>query len=81
MGQIDLDTIASFTWFWGDKFFLETEHGNYIWSNPDYPGGDNTIRSYGANYKYYCKETGVLFARDKGKHRIRDYCGDQVQFI
>lgn len=77
---IDLDTVASFTWCWADEFFLETEHGNYIWSDPDY-NGDNTIRPYGGDYKYYCKESNIPFGRDKGTHRIRDYCGDQVKFV
>jgi hypothetical protein len=30
-----LDTVASFTWDFGQNFFLETSEGNFVWSDPD----------------------------------------------
>lgn len=76
---MNFDTIADFTWFWNDEFFLETDEGNYIWSSPEY-NGDNTIRRYnGSLSDYISNEAGCSFGRDKGRHRIRDYCGDSVK--
>lgn len=72
--MIDKDTIAEFTWDFSSHFFLETEKGNYIWSNPDY-GGDNTIQPYDSSYEAWI-DGGV--GRSKGKHRIGDYCGENV---
>lgn len=78
MNKLTLDTVASFTWMWGPEFFLETDVGNYIWSDPEY-NGDNTIRPYAGSYQSYLREIGMGCGRDKGKHFIRDYCGDQVK--
>lgn len=79
--NINLDTIAEFTWFWNHHFFLETKEGNFIWSDPDYPGGNNTIRSYNGTLQDYCKESNIPYGRSKGKHSIRGYCGEGVRFI
>lgn len=77
--KINLDTIADFSWDFGQFFFLETEHGLYEWSDPDH-GGDNTIRkSRYSSLAEYCMETG-LFVRSKGRHYIRNYCGENVVF-
>jgi len=76
---MNLDTIASFTWMFGNTFFLETSEGNGIWSDPDY-GGDNVITPYKGSYKDYCKEIKQNYGRDKGEHTIRGYCGDNVVF-
>ena len=76
--MITLNTIASFTWGFGNKFFLETREGNFVWSDPDYPGGDNTIVKFNGTYKGWCKSQGIPFGRDKGQHRIQDYCGELV---
>ena len=40
-----LNLIGDFTWLWNDIFFIETEQGNFVWSDPEY-NGDNTIRLY-----------------------------------
>lgn len=79
--MLNLDSIAEFTWFWGHKFFLESVDGNYIWSDPEYPGGDNTIRPYSGTLDDYLKETGIPYGRDKGTHTIRGYCGDEVKIL
>lgn len=34
--------IAEFNWGFGKEWFLRTNKGNFIWSDPEY-GGDNTI--------------------------------------
>lgn len=72
-----LDEIADFTWSFGEEWFLETSHGNYTWSDPDY-GGDNTMKPFNGTYGRWCQIVGVPYGRDKGKHIIRDYCGERV---
>lgn len=69
-----LELLGSFTWMWDDKFFIETAEGNFIWRDPNYPGGDNTIKSYDGSLKQYCRKTGIPFGRDKGKHFLKNYC-------
>jgi hypothetical protein len=76
--KILLDQIGEFTWFFGDKFFIETSMGNFLWSDPDY-NGDNTISSFNGSYKDACKHLRVPFGRDKGTKKIREYCGDQIK--
>ena len=76
---INLNTEADFSWNFGQEFFLKTDRGNYIWSDPDY-NGDNTIRKYDGSHEDWCKETGY-YARSKGRHFIGDYCGSNVIFI
>lgn len=68
---------ASFTYCWGMYFFLETKKGNFVWKDPDY-GGDNTISPYKGNLKDFYKEVGTSCGRDKGRHKIKDYCKDAV---
>ena len=77
--KLTLDTVAHFTWGYADEFFLETEMGNFIWSDPDY-SGSNVITSYNGTYKDWCKNRAhIPFGRDKGKHTIRGYCGEDVK--
>lgn len=82
--MLTLDTVCDFTWMWDDRFHLETEDGKaYIWSDPDY-GGDNTIRPTFKTQADYAKEfegKSMAWGRDKGKHTIRDYCGEDVEII
>ena len=77
--MINLDTVAEFTWNYGNEFFLETSEGNYVWFDPDYQG-NNTIVEFQGNYKLWCEVNNIPFGRDKGKHRIGDYCGNEVVF-
>lgn len=80
--MIDLiDIIASFTWSFEDEFFLETHRGNYVWSDPEYPGGNNEIRPFDGNYDKWCEQSGIPYGRCKGTHVIRDYCGPNVKII
>lgn len=73
-----LNLEGRFTWMWTDKFFIETQAGNFIWSDPGY-NGDNTLTKTNLTYKQYCREAGAPgFGRCKGNHIINVYCGDQV---
>jgi hypothetical protein len=72
-----LNEMAEFTWDFGQKFFVETKHGNFVWSDPDY-NGDNTMMEYpGTAWDFF----RPMYGRSKGKHIISDYCGDQFTVI
>lgn len=72
-----LDSIGNFTWDFGQQFFVETKHGNYVWSDPDYYG-DNSFTKFEGSYKKWIKQTTAPYGRDKGTHLLRSYCGDQI---
>ena len=78
---LNLDADAKFCWCFGCDFLLETAEGNFIWSNPDYPGGDNTIKKFDGGLNEFLADQGTEFARNKGKHVIREYCGENVIVI
>lgn len=69
--------VGEFTWDFGQNFFIETSEGNFVWSDPAY-NGDNTIRPYNGTVEDYF---GNSFGRDKGKHYIGKYCGDQFTLV
>lgn len=73
--MLDLNKFGHFTWNFGQEFFIETDSGNYVWKDPDYQG-DNTIVSYVGSYMEWCKTNKIPFGRDKGHHKIKEYCGD-----
>jgi len=72
-----LNSVGHFSWDFGQKFFVETPHGNFVWSDPDYKG-DNTFTKFDGSYKDWIKQIGISYGRDKGNHIIRSYCGDQI---
>jgi len=74
-----LNLIGEFSWNFGQEFFIETDRGNFVYSDPEY-GGDNTLRPFNGDLKQYLKETNADYVRDKGVHRIGDYCGKGVIF-
>lgn len=49
------------TWDFGQRFFFETEIGNFIWKDPDM-GGDNSIVKTSMSLEEFCMPMG----RDKG---------------
>lgn len=75
--MLTLDTIGDFTWSYHYRFHISTANGNYEWSCPDYPGGDNTIRP-AKPYRAWLSDQNLPYGREKGKHTIREYCGDDV---
>lgn len=76
--MLTLETVAEFTWDFGQEFFLQTEYGNYIWSDPRYKG-NNTIRPTELSYEEWIGKGN--FGRSKGKHLIGLYCGQDVKII
>ena len=71
-----LNTYAKFTWDFGNLFFLETDIGNFVWSNPEY-GGDNTMTQYSGSITKWITDVASGWARDKGQHEVEKYCGNQ----
>ena len=74
---MNLDLVGSFTWDFGQRFFIETSEGNFVWSDPSY-GGDNTIKPFAGSYDEWI---GDSFGRDKGQHVIRDYVGGDTKYV
>jgi len=71
-------SVGTFTWFWSHLFFVETEYGNFLWSDPDY-NGDDSFTIYDGQYDDYCRRSGnTIFGRDKGKHIVEEYCGPDI---
>ena len=64
---------GEFCWDFGHFFFIETVSGNFLWSDPDY-GGNNEIKAFIGDFTKVRKYLGVPMMRDKGTHRIKDYC-------
>lgn len=70
--EILADMMGDFTWDFGQKFFIETSVGNFVWSDPDY-NGDGFIERYNGTIQSWF---GGSYGRDKGTHRIGSYCGN-----
>jgi len=64
------ETVGKFTWDFGQNFFIETEFGNFVWSDPSYDG-DNTIIRF----------NGSVYGRNKGEYMIGDFCGKDFVFV
>lgn len=73
--MININGYGRFTWDFGNRFLIETDEGNFVWSDPDY-GGDNTIKPYYGDTRNFTSEG--FCGRDKGYHIISMYCGDDV---
>jgi hypothetical protein len=78
MQKLTIDDVAEFIWFWDETFFLETKKGNFVWNDPDH-GGDNTITPYKGSVGDFCRKINADFGRDKGVHKISEYCGPDVK--
>lgn len=72
--------IGEFYWGFEQTYFIETTEGNFIWSSPDY-NGDGTIKKYNGRYKDWCEQYNVICGRNKGIHRIGDYCGENFVYM
>ena len=76
--QLTIHDVADFTWDFSKEFFLETDKGNFVWSDPEY-GGNNTISHYSGTISDWL---GALpYGRSKGIHEIGKYCGPNVQIL
>jgi hypothetical protein len=71
-----LEEIGDFTRIGFELFFIETKVGSYV-----YDRLNNTISQYGGSYYSYLEQNGILKVKFKGKHKIRDYCGNGVRVL
>jgi hypothetical protein len=74
---LTLETVGKFRWGFGHKHHIETDIGNFEWSDPDH-GGDNTIKPT-VPYEEWCRLQKIDAGRDKGIRQIHDYCGFNVK--
>ena len=77
--MITKDSLAEFLWTHGSEWLLIVEDESYIWSDPEY-GGDGTIRPMNQEdvERFNRAEEGCAL-RDKGVHRVGNYCGESVK--
>jgi hypothetical protein len=80
MENLTINDIAEFSWAWNNEFFLQTNKGNFIWSDPDY-NGDNTIKRFNGNLRDFIKSRNIPYVRSKGNHFIDAYCGSEVKIV
>ncbi len=80
MNYLTLDTVAQFTWGWDEEFFMETNDGNFVFSDAEY-GGTGTIRRFNGYYADWLKGKNVTYGRDKGRQTVRQFCGANVRFV
>lgn len=66
--------VGDFTWDFGQEFFVQTSAGNFVFSDPEY-NGDRTLRPYKGTLRQWLKGG---YGRDKGKHLVREFCGDFI---
>ena len=76
--SINLDSVGEFTWGFGSKFLIQVGSDYYTWSDPEY-NGTNEIRPFNGSPQNFTSKG--FCGRDKGIHRIRDYCGEMVTFV
>lgn len=85
MTPVTLEMLLSseglFSWAWNHKFFIETRFGNYIWSCPDYVGGDNTIRRYHGGLQKFLNDERIEFVREKGSHVLNKYIKNSADVV
>jgi hypothetical protein len=71
-----LEEIGDFTRIGFELFFVETDKGNYV-----YDRLANTLSQFGGSYFSYLEQNDILKVKFKGKHKIRDYCGNGVKVL
>ena len=95
MNFFDGKAMTKSMWFiWAhDKYFLlmfvdpATDQNypyHYVWSDPGYPGGDNTIRPFKGTVTDWYRIVGVpvsIGGRYKGQHILKNYCGPDVKYV
>ena len=71
---------GEFTWDFGKRFFIETEAGNFVWSDPSY-GGDNTMYEFTGTFQQWLGLQGLAYGRSKGNNYISNFCGNKFILI
>lgn len=74
-----LGLTGEFLWDFGQYFLIQTERGNFVWSDPDY-SGDDTIRPFNGDYDAFLTTANVPFCRSKGTHVIANYVTEKTEY-
>lgn len=69
--RLTSSTSGEFTWDFGQTFYVRTDEGNFIFSDPVY-NGDNTLRETNQTYDEWI-DTGA-WGRDKGMRNLGAWC-------
>ena len=69
-----------FTHITGCKWFLTTDIGNFVWSDPQY-NGDNTMTLFNGSYEDYCTQNDLNQNRSKGVHLVNRFCGEEFTLV
>ena len=64
---------GKFTWDFGDVYFIETNIGNFLWSDP-YLAGDNTMTQVDKTMKEYFQYYRGI---NQGIRDVSYFCGNQ----
>lgn len=75
-----MNLVGDFTWNYSYQFLIETSEGNFIWSDPDYLCGDNSVIPFNGTYEDWIKQEQIPCGRDKGKHLVKNYIGTEFSF-
>lgn len=73
--------IGHFYFSFGKEFFIETNNGNFVWNNPDYGDGDNTVKPFKGTLKQWIKSCNIPYCRDKGSKLIGNYIGNDFAIV
>jgi hypothetical protein len=75
-----LGTMGHFTWSQGKEWLVETDLGNFIWSDPNYGDGDDTLTFFEGGHDEFYALAGVQpeVCKDKGDNLILNKCGQDI---
>jgi hypothetical protein len=79
--NLNLEDRANFTYLFNHLYFMKTTKGNFLFSHPEYPNGDNTIKPTDKSYNQILKDLGVPYGRSSGDHKISTFCGTSVKIL
>jgi hypothetical protein len=73
-----LNTVGYFSWSGIDhRFFIQTEVGNFEFSDPQFKGGTNIITRYNGSFRDWSKDKKPW---GKGMFSVIEYCGEEVKY-
>ena len=75
-----IGAMATFTWYFGQDWLVETEFGNFHWKDPDYKG-DNTMTLFNGSHIQFRDHVNVGMGRDKGLRSIEKVCGTEFTLV
>lgn len=73
-----LNMHGEFSWGYSSDWFIETPKGNFIWSDSDYPLGNNHIKKFNGTLSDFLALKGIPYVRDKGITVIKNRVPETV---